>query len=110
MSSVSRQWLIYAYAPEADEVMVWHWGEKSIAILEFLYKQLDELQVELFSTDDCKASYCVLSAEKHLTGKAGINHIEGVNIRIGAGNRRIVRITTCFSEKLKHHLTTNEGD
>ena len=102
-SKKNKQWLIYAYAPETDEVLAWQWGDRSIETVELLYKQLDELHIELFCTDDWKAFSAVLPAEKHLTGKSGTKHIKGVNTSLRARNRRLVRRTTCFSKKLKYH-------
>jgi insertion element IS1 protein InsB len=102
-SKENKQWLIYAYAPEADEILAWQWGDRSMETVELLYKQLDELQIELFCTDDWKAFSAVLPAEKHLIGKAGTKHIEGVNTSLRARNRRLVRRTTCFSKKLRNH-------
>lgn len=78
-------------------------GERSMETIELLYKQLDELQIELFCTDDWKAFAAVLPAEKHLIGKSGTKHIEGVNTSLRPRNRRLVRRTTCFSKKLKNH-------
>ncbi|AHM63180.1 insertion element iso-iS1n protein insB [Flammeovirgaceae bacterium 311] len=78
-------------------------GRQKHGNIELLYKQLDELQIELFCTDDWKAFSAVLPAEKHLIGKAGTKHIEGVNTSLRARNRRLVRRTTCFSMKLKNH-------
>ena len=102
-SKKNKQWLLYAYAPETDEVLAWQWGDRSEATIELLYKQLDELHVELFCTDDWKAFSAVLPLEKHLIGKSGTKHIEGVNTSLRARNRRLVRRTTCFSKKLKYH-------
>lgn len=102
-SKENKQWLIYAYAPETDEVLAWQWGDRSQQTVELLYKQLDELQIKLFCTDDWKAFSAVLPAEKHLIGKSGTKHIEGVNTSLRARNRRLVRRTTCFSKKQKYH-------
>ena len=102
-SKENKQWLLYAYAPETDEILAWQWGDRSIKTVELLYKQLDELKIQLFCTDDWKAFSAVLPAEKHLIGKSGTKHIEGVNTSLRARNRRIVRRTTCFSKKLKYH-------
>ncbi|WP_224998053.1 IS1 family transposase [Cesiribacter sp. SM1] len=70
-SKENKQWLLFAYAPETDEVLAWQWGDRSWQTVELLYKQLDDLQIELICTDDWKAFAAVLPAEKHLTGKAG---------------------------------------
>jgi insertion element IS1 protein InsB len=102
-SKENKQWLLHAYAPETDEVLAWQWGDRSQETVELLYKQLDELQIQLFCTDDWKAFSAVLPAEKHLIGKAGTKHIDGVNTSLRARNRRLVRKTTCFSKTLKYH-------
>lgn len=40
------------------------WGDRSIETIELLYKQLDELQIELFCTHDWKAFSAVMPAAK----------------------------------------------
>lgn len=44
-SKKDKQWLVYAYAPEIDEVLAWQWGDRSLETVESLYKQLDGLQI-----------------------------------------------------------------
>jgi IS1 family transposase/transposase-like protein len=98
-----KRWLLYAYAPETDEILAWSWGRRSAKTVKNLYAQLKELAVEYFCTDDWKAFAQVLPAEKHLIGKAYTRHIEGVNLCLRTRNRRVVRKTACFSKKQANH-------
>jgi insertion element IS1 protein InsB len=102
-SKENKQWFIYAYAPETDEVLAWQWGDRSQATVERLYQQLKGLDVKQFYTDDWKAFSAVLPADRHQIGKAGTKHIEGVNTSLRTRNRRFVRRTCCFSKKQKYH-------
>ena len=98
-----KRWLLYAYAPETDEILAWSWGQRSAKTVKNLYTQLEALEVEYFCTDDWKAFAQVLPAEKHLIGKAYTRHIEGVNLCLRTRNRRVVRKTACFSKKQANH-------
>ncbi|WP_460969636.1 IS1 family transposase, partial [Pontibacter aydingkolensis] len=98
-----RKWLFYAYAPETDEVLAWSWGNRSQHTVARLYKQLRELEIGSFCTDDWPAFTKVLPPERHLVGKAYTKNIEGVNLCLRTRNRRIVRKTACFSKKEQNH-------
>lgn len=98
-----KRWLLYAYAPETDEILAWSWSQRSAKTVKNLYAQLKELEVETFCTDDWKAFAKVLPAEKHQVGKAYTKHIEGVNLCLRTRNRRVVRKTACFSKKQINH-------
>lgn len=98
-----KRWLLYAYAPETDEIVAWSWGNRSAKTVKNLYTKLKELAVGSFCTDDWKAFGKVLPAQKHKIGKAYTKHIEGVNLCLRTRNRRVVRRTACFSKKQTNH-------
>ena len=74
----NKQWLLYAYAPETDEIVAWSWGNRSAKTVKNLYAKLKDLEVDTFCTDDWKAFAKVLPAQKHKVGKAYTKHIEEV--------------------------------
>jgi len=98
-----KRWLLYAYAPETDEIVAWVWGTRSAKTVKALYEKLKAVEVDTFCTDDWKAFAKVLPANKHQIGKAYTRHIEGVNLCLRTRNRRIVRKTACFSKKQTNH-------
>ncbi|WP_187264824.1 IS1 family transposase [Pontibacter beigongshangensis] len=99
-----KYWLLYAYSPEADEILAYSCGSRSASTVRELLKQLEGVAVEHYYTDHWKAFAQVLPPEKHTVGKAYTKNIEGVNTCLRARNRRLVRKTTCFSKKKENHL------
>lgn len=98
-----KRWLLYAYAPETEEIVAWSWGQRSTKTVQNLYGKLTGLQVDTFCSDDWKAFRKVFPANKHKIGKAYTKHIEGVNLCLRTRNRRVVRKTACFSKKQTNH-------
>ena len=99
-----KYWLLYAYSPDADEILAYSCGSRSAKTVRELLKQLKEVEIEQYYTDHWKAFTQVLPPQKHTIGKAYTKNIEGVNTCIRARNRRFVRKTTCFSKKKDNHL------
>jgi len=99
-----KYWLLYAYSPEADEILAYSCGGRSAKTVRQLLEKLEDVEIEEYCTDHWKAFSKVLPPEKHTTGKAFTKNIEGVNTCIRARNRRLVRKTTCFSKKKENHL------
>ena len=98
-----KRWLIYAYAPEIDEVLGFVIGNRGIRTVKKLYKLLEDIQIDEYCTDDWAAFANVLAQENHQIGKHLTRNIEGVNTSLRARNRRFVRKTTCFSKKEENH-------
>lgn len=98
-----KRWLLYAYAPESDEVLAFVCGSRSRATVRKLYQALKHLHITEFCTDHWKAFQGVFPSERHSIGKSFTRQIEGVNTSIRARNRRFVRKTCCFSKKIQNH-------
>lgn len=98
-----KRWLIYAYAPETDEVLGYVIGQRDIKTVKRLYQLLKEIKIDEFCSDDWKAFAHVLAKENHQIGKHLTRHIEGINHSLRVRNRRFVRKTACFSKKDKNH-------
>jgi len=98
-----KRWLLYAYAPETDEVLAFVCGRRSRATVKKLYAELKPLHISEFCTDRWRAFEHVFPPERHSIGKAFTRQIEGVNTSIRARNRRFVRKTCCFSKKIENH-------
>lgn len=98
-----KRWLIYAYAPETDEVLGYVIGNRGIKTVKKLYELLKNIQIDEYCTDDWAAFANVFAHENHQIGKHLTRNIEGVNTSLRARNRRFVRKTTCFSKKEKYH-------
>ena len=88
---------------QLDEVLAWSWGNRSQHTVRRLYRQLLELEIGHFCTDNWPAFTKVLPPERHLIGKAYTSNIEGVNLCLRTRNRRMVRKTACFSKKEQNH-------
>ena len=99
----NKKWVIYAYAPETDEILAFEIGKRDKKTVRKLYKKLNKLQIDWFCTDDWKSFKAVLPYDKHLIGKAFTKNIEGINTAIRTFVRRVFRKTTCFSKKFKYH-------
>jgi IS1 family transposase/transposase-like protein len=98
-----KRWLIYAYAPETDEVLAYVIGKRDIKTVKKLYQLLKELAIEQYCSDNWEAFVNVFSKENHKIGKHLTRHIEGVNNSLRVRNRRFVRKTCCFSKKDQYH-------
>lgn len=99
-----KYWLLYAYSPQADEILAYSCGSRSAKTVSELLKKLKNVVIDEYCTDHWKAFAQVLPPEKHTIGKAYTKNIEGVNTCLRARNRRFVRKTTCFSKKKENHL------
>jgi len=102
-SKKRKRWLIYAYAPETDEILAYVIGSRSAKTVRKLYQMLVKLQIDEYCTDDWKSFKQVFAKENHKQGKSFTRNIEGINNALRARNRRFVRKTTCFSKKDKYH-------
>lgn len=98
-----KRWLIYAYAPETDEVLGYVIGNRGIKTVKKLYNLLKNIQIDEFCTDNWAAFANVFAGENHQIGKHLTQNIEGGNSSLRARNRRFVRKTTCFSKKDVYH-------
>lgn len=101
-----KYWLLYAYSPQADEILADVCGSRSAKTVRALLKKLKEVAIDQYGTDHWKAFAQVLPPEKHQRGKADTKNIEGVNTCLRARNRRLVRKTTCFSKKKENHIAS----
>ena len=99
-----KYWLLYAYSPQADEILAYSCGSRSAQTVSELLKKLKDVVIDEYCTDHWKAFAQVLPPEKHTIGKAYTKNIEGLNTCLRARNRRFVRKTTCFSKKKENHL------
>jgi insertion element IS1 protein InsB len=72
-----KRWLIYAYAPETDEILAYAIGDRGAKTVKRLYKMLKGLTIDEFCTDDWAAFGKVFSGENHQVGKHPTRHIEG---------------------------------
>lgn len=99
----NKQWLIYAYAPDTDEILAFVIGGRNKKTVKKLYQKLKKVQINWFCTDDWKSFKAVLPYDIHLIGKRFTKNIEGINTSIRNFVRRVFRKTTCFSKKLIYH-------
>ncbi|WP_299466634.1 IS1 family transposase [uncultured Microscilla sp.] len=102
-SKKNKKWIIYAYAPETNEILAFVIGRRDEATTRKLYKKLRKIQIDWICTDNWKSFKKVFPSEVHLIGKAFTRHIEGVNNSIRTFLRRSFRKTTCFSKELEYH-------
>ncbi|MCS6796331.1 MAG: IS1 family transposase [Raineya sp.] len=94
-----KRWIVYAYAPETNEILAYVIGKRNAATVRKLYQKLKNLQIDTYCTDEWEAFKQVFSKENHQVGKAYTRQIESVNTCLRARNRRLVRKTTGFSKK-----------
>jgi insertion element IS1 protein InsB len=99
-----KRWLIYAYAPETDEVLAYVVGKRDIKTVKKLYALLKKLTIDTICTDAWEAFKHVFATMNHQIGKHLTRAIEGINTALRARNRRFVRKTTCFSKSEHNHL------
>lgn len=100
-----KVWMLYAYAPQEDEILAFAMGKRSAETVRRLMLKLKQLTIHWFLTDDWEAFKTVLPAQKHLVGKQYTKHIEGINTWFRTRTRRLMRRTTCFSKKLIYHYS-----
>ena len=100
-----KVWMIYAYAPEKDEILGFAMGKRNWKTVYNLLLKLKALNIDFFLTDNREAFKAVLPGEKHLIGKQFTKAIEGINTWFRTRLRRLVRRTVCFSKKLIYHYS-----
>jgi len=100
-----KVWMLYAYAPEEDEIPGFAMGKRNAETLRRLMMKLKQLDIQWFLTDLWDAFAAVLPADRHLRGKQHTKNMEGINTWFRTRVRRLVRRTTCFSKKLIYHYS-----
>ena len=100
-----KVWMLYAYAPEEDEILAFTMGKRSAETLRRLMMKLKQLDIDWFLTDLWEAFAAVLPADRHLRGKQYTKNIEGINTWFRTRVRRLMRRTTCFSKELIYHYS-----
>lgn len=100
-----KVWMLYAYAPQEDEILGFAMGKRSAETVRRLMMKLKGLDIQWFLTDWWEAFAAVLPAHKHLSGKQYTKNIEGINTWFRTRVRRLMRKTTCFSKKLIYHYS-----
>lgn len=45
-------WIVYAYAPETDEILAYVIGKRNAATVRKLYQKLKNLQIDTYCTDE----------------------------------------------------------
>ena len=100
-----KVWMLYAYAPEEDQILGFAMGKRNAQTVRRLMIKLKQLDIKWFLTDLWEAFAAVLPADKHLTGKQYTKNIEGINTWFRTSVRRLMRRTTCFSKKLVYHYS-----
>ena len=100
-----KVWMLYAYAPEENEILGFAMGKRSAETIRRLMMKLKSLDIQWFLTDWWEAFAAVLPADRHLSGKQYTKNIEGVNTWFRTRVRRLMRRTTCFSKKLIYHYS-----
>lgn len=98
-----KRWLVYAYAPETDEVIGYVVGKRDKKTMKKLLALLRGISMDVVCTDNWETFVSELKEYRHLIGKQFTKAIEGVNTSLRARNRRFVRKTTCFSKKAEYH-------
>ena len=100
-----KVWMLYAYAPQEDEIVAFTIGKRSAETVRRLMMKLKHLDIQWFLTDHWEAFHTVLPAKKHLAGKQYTKNIEGINTWFRTRVRRLMRRTVCFSKKLVYHYS-----
>lgn len=100
-----KVWMLYAYAPQEDEILAFAMGKRSAETVRRLMMKLKQVNIEWFLTDDWEAFKAVLPVQKHVCGKKHTKHIEGINTWFRTRLRRLMRRTTGFSKKLIYHYS-----
>lgn len=98
-----KRWIIYAYAPETDEVIGYVIGKRDKKTMQKLLLLLKDVIMDVVYTDNWETFISELKGYNHVVGKQFTKAIEGVNTSLRARNRRLVRKTTCFSKKDENH-------
>ena len=104
-SKQNKVWLLYAYSADNQEVVAYVFGDRSEDTVAKLYDKLvsENISVGTFYTDNWKAFRKILPKKKHKVGKKYTKAIEGNNNYIRLRNRRTVRKTCGFSNKMENH-------
>ena len=97
----NKQWLIYAYDRESQEIITYVWGKRDLRTAKKLRKQLKELNItyDSIATDDWKSFKTTFKEDNHLIEKAYTVGIEGNNCKLRHRIKRAFRKTCCFSKK-----------
>jgi len=93
---------------DSKEILALTAGRRSSKQLRELMKKLRHIEVENWCTDYWRSFSEVLPKDKHRVGKEFTKAIEGVNTFLRNSCRRLHRITTCFSKKIKKSLDSHK--
>ena len=103
---MKKQWLIYCYHRESDEIVACVWGKRDGKIAKKLRCRIAELGISFGTrySDDWDAFKKAFCNDNHAISKKYTVGIEGNNCRFRHRMRRSVRTTCCFSKKMFNHM------
>ena len=113
-SKANKQWLIYAYSRESNEIVAYVLGGRNVKTANKLRKKLKELGVtyDRIATDNWVAFIAAFKKNpaqaEHDIGKQYTNGIEGNNCLLRHRMRRVFRKTCCFSKIIANHIKALE--
>jgi len=99
----NQRWTWYAMEKHSGIIVAWHNGKRTDEDLNQLLKQMENIPISKYYTDDWGAYKRLLPKEKHVIGKDETWKIERKNLNFRIHLKRLNRKTICYSKNEKIH-------
>ena len=99
----NQRWTWYAMDKKSGVIISWHNGKRTDEDFKTLLKQMEDIPVARYYTDDWGAYSRLLPAEKHQVGKDETWKIERKNLNFRTHLKRLSRKTICYSKNEQIH-------
>ena len=94
----NQRWTWYAIEKQTGIIVSWHNGKRTDEDLKQLLKQMEQIPINKFYTDDWGAYSRLLPKDKHVIGKDETWKIERKNLNFRIHIKRLSRKTICYSK------------
>jgi insertion element IS1 protein InsB len=99
----NQRWTWYAMEKQSGIIISWHNGKRTDESFKILLKQMENIPINKYYTDDWGAYSRLLSIEKHIIGKDETWKIERKNLNFRTHLKRLNRKTICYSKNETIH-------
>ncbi len=102
-TKTNQRWTWYAMDKRSGIILSWHNGKRTDEDLQILLKQIQDIPISKYYTDDWGAYSRLLPTQQHVIGKDNTWKIERKNLNFRTHIKRLNRRTICYSKNEQVH-------
>ena len=102
-TKTNQRWTWYAMDKRSGIILAWHNGKRTDEDLQILLKQIEDIPISKYYTDDWGAYSRLLPTQQHVIQKDNTWKIERKNLNFRTHIKRLNRRTICYSKNEQVH-------